>query len=29
MSPLSPHVSGNPKFEYANMVEDYQREGVG
>lgn len=19
---LSPHVSGNPKFEYANMVED-------
>ncbi|EAM7946240.1 conjugal transfer protein TraM, partial [Salmonella enterica subsp. enterica serovar Typhimurium] len=19
---LSPHVAGNPKFEYANMVED-------
>lgn len=22
---LSPHVSGNPKFEYANMVEDIRR----
>ncbi|ECI5767948.1 relaxosome protein TraM [Salmonella enterica] len=22
ISSLSPHVSGNPKFEYANMVED-------
>lgn len=22
IEPLSPHVSGNPKFEYANMVED-------
>ena len=21
---LSPHVSGNPKFEYANMVEDFR-----
>ncbi|HBA4799461.1 TPA: relaxosome protein TraM [Escherichia coli] len=24
---LSPHVSGNPKFEYANMVEDIREKG--